>query len=117
MALEGHDLNSGFLWKNQSWGSLPDFDNIGESSDKLGMKPQKKQGEGNGEEALVNKKRSRGNRREKNVVADGEGKVDHEVQIWIERERRKKMRNMFDTLHALLPRLPSKVKFQVILLV
>ncbi|XP_057419727.1 transcription factor bHLH95-like [Lotus japonicus] len=108
MALEGHDLNSGFLWKNRSWGSLPDFDDIGESSDKLGMKPQKKQGEGNGEEALVNKKRNRGGRREKNVVVDDGGKDDDEVHMWTERERRKKMRNMFDTLHALLPRLPSK---------
>ncbi|XP_057419761.1 transcription factor bHLH95-like [Lotus japonicus] len=108
MALEGHDLNLGFVWESQSLGSLPNFDNASESREKLDIKPQNKKEEGNGEEALVNKKRSRGNRREKNVVADGEGKVDHEVQIWIERERRKKMRNMFDTLHALLPRLPSK---------
>lgn len=34
------------------------------------------------------------------------GESDH---VWIERERRKKMKDMFSTLHALLPRLPAKV--------
>ncbi|KAI3997845.1 hypothetical protein MKX01_036315 [Papaver californicum] len=33
---------------------------------------------------------------------------DHEIHIWTERERRKKMRNMFSNLHALLPQLPAK---------
>ncbi|XP_050363767.1 transcription factor bHLH95 [Argentina anserina] len=33
---------------------------------------------------------------------------DHELHIYTERERRKKMRNMFSSLHALLPQLPSK---------
>uniref|UniRef100_A0A6V7QXA5 BHLH domain-containing protein n=1 Tax=Ananas comosus var. bracteatus TaxID=296719 RepID=A0A6V7QXA5_ANACO len=33
---------------------------------------------------------------------------DHELHIWTERERRKKMRNMFSNLHALLPQLPPK---------
>ncbi|KAH6767105.1 hypothetical protein C2S52_018088 [Perilla frutescens var. hirtella] len=30
---------------------------------------------------------------------------DHELHIWTERERRKKMRNMFSSLHALIPHL------------
>ncbi|RAL38831.1 hypothetical protein DM860_015192 [Cuscuta australis] len=34
---------------------------------------------------------------------------DHEGHIWTERERRKRMRNMFSNLHALLPQLPPKV--------
>ncbi|KAK1264301.1 hypothetical protein QJS04_geneDACA019945 [Acorus gramineus] len=40
----------------------------------------------------------------------GEGgeSEDHEVHIWTERERRKKMRNMFTSLHSLLPQLPPK---------
>ncbi|XP_030509009.2 transcription factor bHLH95 [Cannabis sativa] len=38
----------------------------------------------------------------------GGGDSDHEIHIWTERERRKKMRNMFANLHALLPQLPSK---------
>ncbi|KAM0939935.1 putative transcription factor bHLH family [Dioscorea sansibarensis] len=33
---------------------------------------------------------------------------EHEMHIWTERERRKKMRNMFFNLHALLPNLPPK---------
>ncbi|KAK9135926.1 hypothetical protein Syun_015256 [Stephania yunnanensis] len=38
----------------------------------------------------------------------GGGESDHEIHIWTERERRKKMRNMFSNLHALLPQLPPK---------
>ncbi|KAL3688878.1 hypothetical protein R1sor_015187 [Riccia sorocarpa] len=33
---------------------------------------------------------------------------DHEIHIWTERERRKKMNGMFSTLHSLLPHLTSK---------
>ncbi|KAF3791597.1 Transcription factor [Nymphaea thermarum] len=33
---------------------------------------------------------------------------EHEVHIFTERERRKKMRSMFSNLHALLPHLPPK---------
>ncbi|GMI83666.1 RETARDED GROWTH OF EMBRYO 1, ZHOUPI [Hibiscus trionum] len=33
---------------------------------------------------------------------------DHEMHIWTERERRRKMRNMFSGLHDLLPQLPPK---------
>ncbi|BFI33916.1 hypothetical protein AXG93_1587s1140 [Marchantia polymorpha subsp. ruderalis] len=33
---------------------------------------------------------------------------DHEIHIWTERERRKKMNGMFSTLHSLLPHLNSK---------
>ncbi|EOA37806.1 hypothetical protein CARUB_v10011964mg [Capsella rubella] len=39
---------------------------------------------------------------------DGEEAPDHEMHIWTERERRKKMRDMFSKLHALLPQLPPK---------
>lgn len=34
---------------------------------------------------------------------------EHEVHIWTERERRKKMKNMFSSIQALLPDLPPKV--------
>ncbi|KAM0036093.1 putative transcription factor bHLH family [Helianthus debilis subsp. tardiflorus] len=34
---------------------------------------------------------------------------DHDLHIWTERERRKKMRNMFHQLHALMPQLHQKV--------
>jgi hypothetical protein len=36
--------------------------------------------------------------------------ADPNLHIFTERERRKKMKNMFSTLHALLPRLPVKVR-------
>ncbi|XP_061960553.1 transcription factor bHLH95 isoform X2 [Populus nigra] len=56
-------------------------------------------------------KRSRkgGDARNKKVVnGGGSGESEHEIHIWTERERRKKMRNMFSSLHALLPQLPAK---------
>ncbi|KAK9077180.1 hypothetical protein SSX86_005516 [Deinandra increscens subsp. villosa] len=34
--------------------------------------------------------------------------TDHEMHIWTERERRKKMRDMFHQLHGLMPHLPQK---------
>ncbi|KAL2344793.1 hypothetical protein Fmac_006078 [Flemingia macrophylla] len=58
------------------------------------------------EETLMNKKRK--------LALRGEGKdekcreFDHEVHIWTERERRKKMRDMFTDLRALVPNIPSK---------
>nr|UFA45709.1 bHLH11 [Pinus massoniana] len=36
------------------------------------------------------------------------GPEDQGIHIWTERERRKKMRNMFSNLHTLLPHLPAK---------
>ncbi|XP_073120280.1 transcription factor bHLH95-like [Henckelia pumila] len=39
---------------------------------------------------------------------NGGRESEHELHIWTERERRKKMRNMFANLHALLPHLPPK---------
>ncbi|KAI5381342.1 hypothetical protein KIW84_UN0817 [Lathyrus oleraceus] len=66
---------------------------------------------------LVNGKPSRGGlviKSGKNIK-NGKGKggkyrdSHHEIHIWNERERRKKIRNMFASLHALLPDLPSKV--------
>ncbi|KAJ7946068.1 transcription factor bHLH95-like [Quillaja saponaria] len=54
-------------------------------------------------------KRNAGINGEHHQEKDGKvGESDHEIHIWTERERRKKMRNMFSSLHALLPQLPSK---------
>lgn len=39
----------------------------------------------------------------------GDQSIDHELHIWTERERRKKMRDMFANLHALIPHLPQRV--------
>ncbi|KAL5855539.1 hypothetical protein ACOSQ4_005341 [Xanthoceras sorbifolium] len=58
------------------------------------------------------KKRGRGGdgKESGGEVKEGKGgESDHDqMHIWTERERRKKMRNMFANLHALLPHLPSK---------
>lgn len=70
---------------------------------------------------IKGKKNKKG--KNKNMVTTNEGKSgggggggsddhessDHEIHIWTERERRKKMRTMFSNLHALLPQLPPKV--------
>lgn len=65
--------------------------------------------------AVVTKRSKRGRTV---VLKDGKGgemreskgsESEHEIHIWTERERRKKMRNMFSGLHALLPQFPAKV--------
>ncbi|KAI3755405.1 hypothetical protein L1987_55203 [Smallanthus sonchifolius] len=38
---------------------------------------------------------------------------DHDLHIWTERERRKKMKDMFHQLHALMPQLPEKVPISI----
>jgi len=63
------------------------------------------------DEGVMKKKRNR----ELNKATSAEGNAennresDHEMHIWTERERRKKMKTMFASLHALLPHVPSKV--------
>ncbi|KAL3032720.1 hypothetical protein AAZX31_02G097900 [Glycine max] len=98
-----HDMN--FLWENHSW-DPSNSDNSGESKQNMKSLDQVEEKD----EALMNKKRNR----DQGNITSGEGKgekcreSDHEMHIWTERERRKKMRNMFASLHALLPHLPSK---------
>ncbi|TKY59070.1 Transcription factor bHLH95 [Spatholobus suberectus] len=98
-----HDMS--FLWENHSWGPS-NSDNSGESKENINPLNRKEERD----EALMNKKRNR----DQTKITSGEGKdekcrePDHEMHIWTERERRKKMKNMFASLHALLPHLPSK---------
>ncbi|CAA0827646.1 Transcription factor bHLH95 [Striga hermonthica] len=47
-------------------------------------------------------------RGEEGKIGSGDKSDDHELHIWTERERRKKMRSMFENLHALLPHLAPK---------
>jgi len=115
-----HDqgVQTGFIWENHPWVDLPNSNNLGESSKKrIDTKPlNQKEGINEGD-APVSKKRNRSGAviRSENNITTGEEKdrkyrdFDHEMHILTERERRKKMRNMFDSLHALLPELPSKV--------
>ncbi|KAK4599379.1 hypothetical protein RGQ29_009440 [Quercus rubra] len=56
---------------------------------------------------LVGRKRNR--RSGKAEGGGGGGESEHETHIRTERQRRKKMSNMFSSLHALLPQLPAKV--------
>ncbi|KAK4378443.1 hypothetical protein RND71_000305 [Anisodus tanguticus] len=68
------------------------------------------------EASIVNRKRNvsdrmkddNGSGEAKSGGGSGEEESDHEIHIWTERERRKKMRNMFSNLHVLLPQLPPK---------
>uniref|UniRef100_A0A0E0KQQ5 BHLH domain-containing protein n=1 Tax=Oryza punctata TaxID=4537 RepID=A0A0E0KQQ5_ORYPU len=61
-------------------------------------------GEGGGRVGVSSGVRTRG--------TNGKGKsamdMEHALHIWTERERRKKMKNMFSTLHGLLPKIPGK---------
>ncbi|CAL5213847.1 unnamed protein product [Lathyrus oleraceus] len=114
-----HDQNSGSMGESQLWGDLTNLDNIGGSSKRnLDMNSLNRNEVINeGGVVLVNGKPSRGGlviKSGKNIK-NGKGKggkyrdSHHEMHIWNERERRKKIRNMFASLHALLPDLPSKV--------
>lgn len=62
-------------------------------------------------EVLVGRKRNR--RSGKAEGGGGGGESEHETHIRTERQRRKKMSNMFSSLHALLPQLPAKVNISV----
>ena len=114
-----HDQNSGSMRESQLWGDPTNLDNIGGSSKRnLDMNSLNRNEVINeGGVVLVNGKPSRGGlviKSGKNIK-NGKGKggkyrdSHHEMHIWNERERRKKIRNMFASLHALLPDLPSKV--------
>lgn len=103
--------------ENQLWSDLTNFENIGESSKQhLDMKSlNHKEGLNEGE-VLVNKKRSRDGvviKSENDTKEEGKDEKyrdpDHEIHILTERERRRKMSNLFSNLHALIPELPSKV--------
>ena len=62
-------------------------------------------------EVLVGRKRNR--RSGKAEGGGGGGESEHETHIRTERQRRKKMSNMFTSLHALLPQLPAKVNISI----
>ncbi|OWM83714.1 transcription factor bHLH95 [Punica granatum] len=132
MSEDQRDHDEGFFWESQSWGFSNSDNNSGNSEGivKSNMNPSKAPGlssnnnqtlaveakavaaPGQPSSAAPSKKRCRGGSA---VPKNGEGKGgaggeagDHEIHIWTERERRKKMRNMFASLHALLPQLPPK---------
>ncbi|KAK4341285.1 hypothetical protein RND71_039786 [Anisodus tanguticus] len=98
-----------FIWENQRW----PFSNSDNSAGKKLLDISDGQ-QLNVPYAIAGRKRTasaknggKGNGEENDRKANG-GESDHEMHIWTERERRKKMRNMFSNLHALLPQLPPK---------
>lgn len=117
-----------FIWENQGWGFLNSDNSGGNGAKSSGTKlPDTSHGKQLAISDAVAREiempgPSAGRKRtapgKNGVKGNGEvneGKVnggresDHEMHIWTERERRKKMRNMFSNLHALLPQLPPKV--------
>ncbi|GMP38327.1 hypothetical protein CsSME_00009614 [Camellia sinensis var. sinensis] len=119
------DLGGGhenFFWETQSW-AFSNSNDLGYIGEKSGGKPPPDSGsntqtptEKEVEEVIPvapGKKRGglgkngKGRGGEANEGKGG-NESDHEIHIWTERERRKKMRNMFSNLHALLPHLPPK---------
>ncbi|KAA8536207.1 hypothetical protein F0562_028685 [Nyssa sinensis] len=114
---EGVGHENLLLWENQSW-AFSNSDNSGGSHEKSRKRPPDSgsncQTPTGTEAAPSGKKRSGVNKSGKEISGDvNEGKdggveSDHEIHIWTERERRKKMRNMFSNLHSLLPQLPPK---------
>ncbi|KAJ9674372.1 hypothetical protein PVL29_023742 [Vitis rotundifolia] len=103
------EASHGNLWQNHSCDFLNSDSNSGGSGgEKLGEKPPDSSSNSPVENpqgmALVGRKRGR----RAKASDGGGGESEHETHIWTERERRKKMRNMFSSLHALLPQLPPK---------
>ncbi|KAF9602808.1 hypothetical protein IFM89_031577 [Coptis chinensis] len=112
---------SNFLWESNSW-AFSNSDNSGGSNDLKGKKsllpssnsltPTPTPTPTTTPSTPAGPKRSRNgdakNGKSSGGGGEGGGESDHEIHIWTERERRKKMRNMFSNLHALLPQLPPK---------
>ncbi|KAG6652255.1 transcription factor bHLH95 [Carya illinoinensis] len=125
MSEEGEGLgHERFLWENQSW-AFSNLENSAGSEGKPGKKlpgsssnshielgakevelPPGKKKRGRGSVSKNGKGSTDGD--QKKGEEKGGGESDHDIHIWTERERRKKMRNMFANLHALLPQLPPK---------
>ncbi|KAK8624944.1 hypothetical protein V6N13_089828 [Hibiscus sabdariffa] len=96
---DGHD--SFFVWENQPWkAALSNSDNNNSSAGGTGSGDKSAGKNNDQQQPLQDTTNTKNNKR----VAES----DHEMQIWTERERRKKMRNMFFALHDLLPQLPPK---------
>ncbi|XP_059311289.1 transcription factor bHLH95-like [Lycium ferocissimum] len=124
---EGSD-NDFFMWENnQGWPSLNSNNLVGSGEKFAGDKLpdpnrfdtcQPPTAAKETAEATASRKRSASSRvkdgkksgeaKSGDGGGEGGGDSDHEIHIWTERERRKKMRNMFSNLHALLPQLPPK---------
>lgn len=108
----GHEL-----WDDKTW-EFPTFGAEEDCGGKLAADVSNSKGQA--EEARPAAGAAKGKKRSSAAIGTGDDQGDegrggggesddHELHIWTERERRKKMRNMFANLHALLPHLPAKV--------
>ncbi|XP_026658057.2 transcription factor bHLH95 [Phoenix dactylifera] len=122
MSEEGGGGQGKLLRQGQTWG-LFNSDNSGGDDRKPVVKPPESSSNspsGPASNSLPGPTISAGGKRARDGASksssskggshEGKGPIesDHEMHIWTERERRKKMRNMFTGLHALLPQLPPK---------
>ncbi|KAF7840843.1 Transcription factor bHLH95 [Senna tora] len=124
--------NNNEIIDSDSFLQLLDFDNIIDDVEpiKEGEPEAEGGGGGGGDNTTTTTRRSRGkrsmssasgneeagNKKMKFVNKEGGDDDDvHEIHILTERERRKKMKNYFTELHALVPHLPSKVDKATIL--
>ncbi|XP_011088240.1 transcription factor bHLH95-like isoform X2 [Sesamum indicum] len=107
----GHEL-----WDDKTW-EFPTFGAEEDCGGKLAADVSNSKGQA--EEARPAAGAAKGKKRSSAAIGTGDDQGDegrggggesddHELHIWTERERRKKMRNMFANLHALLPHLPAK---------
>ncbi|XVF45119.1 hypothetical protein PTKIN_Ptkin02bG0180100 [Pterospermum kingtungense] len=137
MSEEGGHGSNFLLWENQSssWPALCNYSDGNSAGTSTGSEEKKSIGGKNQREPLKDdqtkkkntNKRAHGGfgKNGKGISSStssggvGEGKVrgggggggesdNHEMHIWTERERRKKLRIMFSNLHALLPQLSPK---------
>ncbi|KAG8368401.1 hypothetical protein BUALT_Bualt15G0041700 [Buddleja alternifolia] len=101
--------NDNLLWDDQSW-AFPKLG--GHHEQDCGEKLMDIISNSDGQAAKNEEappQATKGKKRSAASKGGGGGESDdHELHIWTERERRKKMRNMFSNLHALLPHLPPK---------
>ncbi|KAL3538864.1 hypothetical protein ACH5RR_002230 [Cinchona calisaya] len=116
---EGVGQEDSFVWENESWAFL-NSDKSGGSDENPSNKLHHDSNNSNcptpreAEAGARPSSRKRKARKGKQPATGGDDQVgkgvesDHEMHIWTERERRKKMRSMFSNLQALLPQLPSK---------
>jgi len=105
MSQQDHDSET-FLWENELWEKFcnDDFNNSGDDMATAALQTEEDKGRKRSPAVAKKEKGEDGERRERGESSS------HDMHIWTERERRKKMRNMFSTLRSLLPDVPPKVR-------
>nr|WIE96144.1 basic helix-loop-helix transcription factor [Loropetalum chinense var. rubrum] len=106
--LEG--ISHGNLWESHTW-AFSNSENSGGGDDQKQDKKPPDSSFNSSPTGMATKAtpvgQKRGRRKGSGDCSTG-AESEHEIHTWTERERRKKMRNMFSTLYTLLPQLPPK---------